>query len=314
MPLPSDADVIVVRGFWLDEVTGQGVRTPNSPGPGTVTFTPLALNSLTATQRTPNLRDLTTSGWIKTRSRVATVHTVTGYFATLMVSNNDPDLDAYGGRLVQFVGEEAFVIEVPHNAPTVSADQQMVDALTNELPDLDVGDQIKAVWLTAASLVTTPVPSPPVTYLTAGQTLETVVSGIEAHDDAPGAHGGRLIPTGGTTGQALVKTAGGNYAVGWGSVSGGGSAALTQWAANPDALIVGTITRNSDGAATSAPVVWPDGQPGTYTATTLSSSFPGAVDAYTITKGSPVTQTYTQPAVTRNASGAVTTRPAVTVS
>ena len=85
-------------------------------------------------------------------------------------------------------------------------------------------------------------------------------------------------------------------------------------ARNPDLLIAGTITRDSNGAATSAPVVWPDGSPGTYTATTLSTAFPGAVDAYTITYGSPVTRTYTQPAVTRDASGAPTAVPAIVVS
>lgn len=87
-----------------------------------------------------------------------------------------------------------------------------------------------------------------------------------------------------------------------------------QLALNPDLLIVGTITRDANGAATSAPVVWPDGSPGTYTATTVSTAFPGAIDAYTITYGSPVTKTYTQPAVTRDASGAVTARPALVVS
>ena len=85
-------------------------------------------------------------------------------------------------------------------------------------------------------------------------------------------------------------------------------------AANPDLLIFGTITRDANGAATSAPVVWPNGQPGTYTATLVSTAFPGAVDAYTITYGSPVTRTYTQPAVTRDANGSVTVRPAITVS
>lgn len=85
-------------------------------------------------------------------------------------------------------------------------------------------------------------------------------------------------------------------------------------ARNPDLLIAGTITRDANGAATSAPVVWPDGSPGTYTATTLSTAFPGAVDAYTITYGSPVTKTFTQPAVTRNADGAPTAVPAIVVS
>ncbi|HWI05731.1 MAG TPA: hypothetical protein VNT52_18130 [Acidimicrobiales bacterium] len=78
-----------------------------------------------------------------------------------------------------------------------------------------------------------------------------------------------------------------------------------------DPIIVGAITRDANGAATSAGVVWPDGTAGAYTATTVSSAFPGAVDAYTVTKGA---LTFTQPAVTRNSDGAVTNRPAVTVA
>lgn len=91
--------------------------------------------------------------------------------------------------------------------------------------------------------------------------------------------------------------------------------ALVQWARNPDALITGAITRDSNGAATSAPVTWPDGAPGTYTADTVSTAFPGAVDAYHITYGSPVTKTITQPAVTRDSTtGAVTNAPAMVVT
>lgn len=78
-----------------------------------------------------------------------------------------------------------------------------------------------------------------------------------------------------------------------------------------DPLIVGVITRDANGAATSAGVVWPDGTAGVYTATTVSTAFPGAVDAYTVTKP-PLT--YTQSAVTRDANGAVTNRPAITVA
>lgn len=87
-------------------------------------------------------------------------------------------------------------------------------------------------------------------------------------------------------------------------------------AGNPDLLIAGTITRDANGAATTAPVVWPDGRPGQYTATTVSTAFPGAVDAYTITyDGVDADFTYTQPAVTRDSTtGAVTARPAVTVA
>lgn len=91
-------------------------------------------------------------------------------------------------------------------------------------------------------------------------------------------------------------------------------ASLANLARNPDLLIAGSITRDANNAATSAPVVWPDGTPGTYTATTVSTAFPGAVDAYTVTYGSPVTKTFTQPAVTRNAAGAATAVPAIVVS
>jgi hypothetical protein len=82
-----------------------------------------------------------------------------------------------------------------------------------------------------------------------------------------------------------------------------------------DALLVGAITRDSNGAATSAGVVWPDGTTGTYTATTVSTAFPGAVDAFTVTYAGSTTKTVTQPAVTRDeTTGAVVTRPAMTVS
>jgi hypothetical protein len=87
-----------------------------------------------------------------------------------------------------------------------------------------------------------------------------------------------------------------------------------QWAANPDSLIAGVITRDANGAATSAPVVWPDGATGTYTATTVSTAFPGAVDAYTITRVGSPTLTYTQPLMTRDANGAVTNRPTIAVA
>jgi hypothetical protein len=84
-------------------------------------------------------------------------------------------------------------------------------------------------------------------------------------------------------------------------------------ATNPDMLVTGTITRDANGAATSASVTWPDGTVGTYTGT-ASAAFPGAVDSYTITYGSPATATYTQPTVTRDSAGSVTNRPAMTVT
>lgn len=91
-------------------------------------------------------------------------------------------------------------------------------------------------------------------------------------------------------------------------------ATLKQWARNPDVLIAGAVTRDTNGAATSAPVVWPDGTPGAYTALTLSTAFPGAVDSYKVTYGSPVVKTFTQSAITRDSNGAPTNVPQIVVS
>jgi hypothetical protein len=83
----------------------------------------------------------------------------------------------------------------------------------------------------------------------------------------------------------------------------------------PDAMVVGAITRDANGAATGFAVTWPDGATGVY-AGTASVDFPGSIDAYTITHVlAGVTTTFTQPAVTRDATtGAVTNRPAITVA
>jgi hypothetical protein len=89
---------------------------------------------------------------------------------------------------------------------------------------------------------------------------------------------------------------------------------LAQLAASPDLLAVGTITRSATGAATSFSVGWPDGSTGTFTGTE-STTAPGAIDSYTVTKTKGgITVTFTQPLLTRNATGAVTNRPAITVA
>lgn len=93
------------------------------------------------------------------------------------------------------------------------------------------------------------------------------------------------------------------------------SSRLLVLAYDPDGLLVGVFTRDVNDAITSAPAVWPDGATGVFTATVLSTAFPGAIDAYTITHTlNAVTTTYTQSTMTRNANGAVTIRPAITVS
>ena len=90
--------------------------------------------------------------------------------------------------------------------------------------------------------------------------------------------------------------------------------ALMGWAMTQAFQLVSS-TRNIDDAITTANVKWPDGATGVFTSTELSTDFPGAIDAYTVTyvKGD-VSYTLTQPAVTRNASGAVTVQPDILIT
>lgn len=95
----------------------------------------------------------------------------------------------------------------------------------------------------------------------------------------------------------------------------GTDAWLRLYGTNPERMIVGAITRNRNGAATSASVVWPDGTAGAYVATTLSTDVPGAVDAFTVTWVGSTARTVTQPAMTRDPiTGVETNRPEMTVS
>lgn len=90
-------------------------------------------------------------------------------------------------------------------------------------------------------------------------------------------------------------------------------ALLTTWSL-AQAFQVVSGTRNSSGALLSATITWPDGGIGTYTADTLSTAFPGLVDAWhaTYTAGN-VTHTVTQPLVTRDSGGNITSQPALTI-
>jgi len=91
-------------------------------------------------------------------------------------------------------------------------------------------------------------------------------------------------------------------------------AALLQLARDPSQLFAGAVTRDANGTPTSAVILWPDGVTGNYSGT-ASVSFPGAVSAYTVTRAGSPTVTFTQPAVTRDATtGLVTNRPPITVS
>jgi hypothetical protein len=86
-----------------------------------------------------------------------------------------------------------------------------------------------------------------------------------------------------------------------------------QMAKTPDLLITGTITRDANGVIASASVVWGDGTAGTFTTDSIDAS--GAINGYHITYGSsPVVNTYTQPTITRDATGAATNVPAIVVT
>lgn len=87
---------------------------------------------------------------------------------------------------------------------------------------------------------------------------------------------------------------------------------LVQAAKNPDLLVTGAVTVDGSDLITSAAVLWPDNSPGTLTITSRDAN--SAVLAYNITYGSPVTKTFTQPSITRNANGAATNVPAIVVS
>lgn len=88
---------------------------------------------------------------------------------------------------------------------------------------------------------------------------------------------------------------------------------LLPWAYNQTFQLV-SGTRDGNGALTSAEIKWPDGADGAFTADTLSTAFPGAIDAWHATYLGTTTKTVTQPAVTRDANGAVTVQPAITIS
>jgi hypothetical protein len=90
--------------------------------------------------------------------------------------------------------------------------------------------------------------------------------------------------------------------------------AILGWAYAQSFRLV-TATRDVNEAITTGSVVWPDGATGTFTTDTASTAFPGAIDAYHVThvlNGTPLT--VTQAAVTRDAGGAVTAQPALTVA
>ena len=74
-----------------------------------------------------------------------------------------------------------------------------------------------------------------------------------------------------------------------------------------------SITRDLDGVPNTATVKWPDGTAGVFTTVTKNSTWL-SVDAFTVTYLGSTIKTVTQAAVTRDSSGAVITKPQLTVS
>lgn len=106
----------------------------------------------------------------------------------------------------------------------------------------------------------------------------------------------------------------GTYAlIGDGASAGANATAaqLKEWAQG-ECYELTAITRDVNETPTTATVKWPDGSGGTFTTTTANATF-FTVDAYTVTH-TLSSKTVTQTAVTRDAAGAVTTKPALTVA
>ena len=86
---------------------------------------------------------------------------------------------------------------------------------------------------------------------------------------------------------------------------------LKAWTAS-GAYTLTSATRDSDGVITIATIAWPDGSSGTFTTVTKNATFL-TVDSYTATH-SVSGKTATQPSVTRDDSGNVTSQLAITIS
>lgn len=91
------------------------------------------------------------------------------------------------------------------------------------------------------------------------------------------------------------------------------SYSLISWAYATAFRLVNAV-RDANSAIVTANIVWPDGSSGIFTTTTASVEFPGAIDAWSATYLGPSgAKVVTQPLVTRDANGAVSAQPAITI-
>jgi hypothetical protein len=86
---------------------------------------------------------------------------------------------------------------------------------------------------------------------------------------------------------------------------------LKEWTAGEDFEIT-AAGYDVDEVVTTATVKWPDGSAGTFTTTSKNATWL-AIDAFTITHTTSG-KTVTQAAVTRNANGSISVKPALTVA
>lgn len=88
---------------------------------------------------------------------------------------------------------------------------------------------------------------------------------------------------------------------------------LLTWAYDQTFQLV-SATRDENDTIVTASIVWPDGVAGVFTTDTPSADFPGAIDGWHATYVQGTTRTVTQPDVTRDEAGLVTSQPAITIS
>lgn len=88
-------------------------------------------------------------------------------------------------------------------------------------------------------------------------------------------------------------------------------AQLTEWTEGEDYELT-AATYDADNVVTTATAKWPDGSAGTFTTVTKDATWL-AINAYTISHAAS-SKTVTQAAVTRDANGNITVKPALTVA
>lgn len=158
--------------------------------------------------------------------------------------------------------------------------------------------------VTAAGVrIITQVPVPPTAQLVvAAATAQAVI----ATEQAGIATAQAVI----STAQAVIATA--QAASATATVGASSNIQILNWAYVQSFAVI-SATRNANNVITTASIVWPNGATGTFTTDTINATH-NTIDAWHATHIlSGTTKTVTQTAVTRNASGAVTAQPAITL-